>query len=229
MKAWRWAIALVVCWSLSVAAQHWLNAQRVVVPDAPDSLYLSSGEMLKRASIGFDGLLADVYWMRTVLYFGENFERQRASQQPFDINQMPLLEPLLNVVTELDPQHIAAYRLGGYLLSLRDAQSGAQLLERGLRSNPHEWRLYQDLGFLSWRQGDFRRAADWYQRGSQITGAPAWMQPMAATILAKGGDRETARALFTQLLATSEDEFIRQLCAEQLQLLGAAPAAERSP
>ena len=33
-------------------------------------LYLSSPKVLKRASLGYDGLLADIYWTRAVQYFG---------------------------------------------------------------------------------------------------------------------------------------------------------------
>ena len=33
-------------------------------------LFLSSPKVLKRASLGYDGLLADIYWTRAVQYFG---------------------------------------------------------------------------------------------------------------------------------------------------------------
>ena len=35
-----------------------------------DVLYISSPKVLKRASLGYDGLLADIYWTRAVQYFG---------------------------------------------------------------------------------------------------------------------------------------------------------------
>ncbi|MGC2060261.1 MAG: hypothetical protein WA653_18495, partial [Candidatus Sulfotelmatobacter sp.] len=35
-----------------------------------DVLYLNSPKVLKRISLGYDGLLADIYWTRAVQYFG---------------------------------------------------------------------------------------------------------------------------------------------------------------
>jgi tetratricopeptide (TPR) repeat protein len=212
----RWAATLIIALMLSGATQCWLDAQPRATPLAEDALYLSSGETLKRASIGFDGLLADVYWLRTVLYFGEQFTNQRNAGRAFDVRQLSRLKPLLDIVTELDPQHLAAYRFGGFFLLLADATEGINFIERGIRQNPGEWRLYQDLGFAYWQLGKFREAADAYTRGSRVAGAPAWMEPLAALMLVKGGDPATARAMLQRLCEASDDEFVKQICAEQL-------------
>src|SRR5580658_8036979 len=58
-------------------------------------LYISSPQVLKRASLGYDGLLADIYWTRAVQYFGS-----RRSQGARSYN---LLSPLLGLTTHLDP------------------------------------------------------------------------------------------------------------------------------
>src|SRR6266571_5169377 len=58
-------------------------------------LYVPSPKILKRMSLGYSGLLADVYWTRAVQYFGgkhHDFARR------YD-----LLWPLLNITTQLDP------------------------------------------------------------------------------------------------------------------------------
>ena len=43
-----------------------------------DALYISSPKMVKRASLGFDGLMACIYWTRTVQYFGDRHARRIA-------------------------------------------------------------------------------------------------------------------------------------------------------
>lgn len=227
MKA-KWPSLLFIWLTLSVAAQHWLDAQPRPTPRMVDALYLTSGETLKRASIGFDGLLADIYWVRIVLYFGEQFAAQRAAGQAFDVGKLPLLKPLLDIVIELDPQHLAAYRFGGFFLQGTDAAAAIELIERGLRANPGAWQLYQDLGFAYWQQGRFREAADAYARGSRVPGAPAWMEPLAALMLFKGGDPATAREMFVRLCEANDDDFVRQICREQLQQLSAPPPPQRS-
>jgi hypothetical protein len=218
MKSWVWAFLLIIGTGLSAAAQNWIDAQRrpKEMPGSIDeTLYLTSGEAIKRASIGFDGLLADLYWIRTIQYFGWNLERQRAAKGVVDLRQMRQLGPLLEITTELDPHHIAAYRFGAFFLQYIDPENAVSFANRGIRNNPNEWRLYQDLGFIYWRLGRYREASDAYLNGSRVTGAPPWMEAMAATMLARGGDGETAREIFARLCEGSDDKFIRQICSDQ--------------
>jgi len=219
MKKLTWPILLVVFLTLSVIAQNWMDSQRRDPLAIEETLYVSSGEAIKRASLGFDGLMADVYWIRTLLYFGGEFERQRGANQYFDVNRLKLLQPLLDITVELDQKHIAAYRFGAVFLPDIDPDAAIRFVERGVRNNPDEWRLYQDLGFVQWRRSRFREAAEAYARGSELPGAPAWMRTMPALMLAKGGERETARAMFLRVYEESDDPFIKQVCEEQLTLL----------
>ena len=71
-------------------------------------LYLSSGEWVKRLSLGYDGLMACIYWTRAVQHFG----RQRLGEKEYK-----LLYPLLDITTTLDPQLILAYRFGAIFLT----------------------------------------------------------------------------------------------------------------
>jgi hypothetical protein len=219
MKRLMWPILLVVFLALSAVAQNWMDARRHAPQTVEETLYVSSGDALKRASLGFDGLMADIYWIRTLLYFGEKFERQRGADQFFDMSKLGLLEPMLNITVELDPKYIAAYRFGAVFLPEINADAATRFVERGIRNNPDEWRLYQDLGFVEWRRNRFREAAEAYARGSRLPGAPSWMRTMPALMMAKGGDRETAREMFLRLYEESDDPFIKQVSEEQLMLL----------
>ncbi|HEU0177064.1 MAG TPA: hypothetical protein VFV58_22605 [Blastocatellia bacterium] len=219
MKRLMWPILLVVFLAFSVGAQNWVDSQRRAPLTADETLYISSGEALKRASLGFDGLMADIYWIRTLLYFGEEFERQRGANQYFDVSRLKLLQPLLDITAELDPKLIAAYRFGAVFLPDVDADAAIRFVERGIRNNPDEWRLYQDLGFALWRRNHFREAAEAYAQGSGLPGAPAWMNAMPALMMAKGGEIETAREMFLRLYQESDDPFVKRVCEEQLMLL----------
>jgi tetratricopeptide (TPR) repeat protein len=219
MKSLTRPILLVVFLALSAAAQHWMDARRGGAMTVEETLYVGSGESIKRASLGFDGLMADIYWIRTLLYLGENFERQREANQYFDVSKLGLIEPLLDITVELDPKYIAAYRFGAVFLPEINAEAALRFVERGVRNNPDEWRLYQDLGFVHWRRGRFHEAAGAYARGASLPGAPAWMRTMTPMMLARGGDRETAREMFLRLYEESDDPFIKQISEEQLMLL----------
>src|ERR1017187_10408304 len=75
-----------------------------------DVLYFSSPKLVKRLSLGYDGLLADIYWTRAVQYFGSPQVTRTAS----DYN---LLAPLLEITTALDPKLIVAYEFGANFLA----------------------------------------------------------------------------------------------------------------
>jgi len=219
MKRLMWPILVVVFLTLSAVAQNWMDARRRAPQPVEETLYVSSGDALKSASLGFDGLTADIYWIRTLLYFGEKFEQQRGANQYFDVSKLELLEPMLNITVELDPHYLAAYRFGAVFLPEINEESAVRFIERGVRNNPDEWRLYQDLGFVQWRRNHFREAAEAYARGARLPGAPAWMRAMPALMLAKGGDRETAREIFLRLYEESDDPFIKQVSEDQLKIL----------
>jgi tetratricopeptide (TPR) repeat protein len=189
--------------------QRWIdtNLPREVINE--ETLYFSSGEKIKKMSLGFDGLVAEIYWIRAVQYFGRKLtaEENLSIANLRDI-RMDLLAPYLDIVVTLDPHHIPAYRFGAIFLPERDVAAAINLLERGIRENPDQWRLYQDIGYIHWQMKDYEKAADWFERGGRIEGARWWMRDLAGVMRIKGGSRDVARAVYTSYLE-SEDENIR--------------------
>ena len=202
--------------------QSWVErvAPREAVSE--ETLYFSSGETIKKMSLGLHGLTADIYWIRTLQYFGKKIDENgglQAAANTRDI-KMDLLAPLLKIVTTLDPHHIPAYRFGAIFLPERDFPAAVELLERGVRENPGEWRLYQDLGYMYWRAQDYESAARWYERGSEVASAPWWMRDLAGVMKIKGGTREAARAVYSNYL-NSDDERIRTQAEYRMKQLQA--------
>jgi tetratricopeptide (TPR) repeat protein len=196
-----------------------------------ETLYLS-GDAVKRLSLGMEGLAADVYWIRTVQYFGGKLidSNQPLSAAASANIRMDLLAPLLNVVVTLDPHHIPAYRFGAIFLPERDLPAAIALLERGIQENPNEWRLYQDLGYINWQAGNnaagderarfYAEAARWYEKGGQVPGAMWWMRDLAGYMKIAGGSREAAYAIYSTYL-NSDDENIRKQAAARMKQLRA--------
>lgn len=221
-----------VAGAVAVAALLWAGAMglqaardtRYARPDVDaDVLYFRAGPVVPRLAIGFDGLLADLYWIRAIQHYGDT----RLSKRPD--KQYRLLYPLLDLTTTLDPRFTIAYRFGALFLAEpfpdgpgRSDQAIA-LLERGLKTDPTRWQYAQDIGFVYywWRQ-DYAMAARWFDRAAAIEGAPWWLRAMAASTQAQGGDRQSSRQLWRQLLETSEHEWVRnnaQLKLAQLDAL----------
>ena len=185
-----------------------------------EMLYLPSGSVLKTLSLGHHGLLADIYWMRAVQYYGG---KRLKNERRFD-----LLEPLLNITTTLDPQLIHAYRFGSIFLSEKlpvgaeQPQRAVLLLQKGIERNPDQWQLYRDLGFVYyWYLQDYKKAAEAFLGGAKNPKAGRWMRTFAAELLAKGGSRETARFLWQELYDSSDNEQIKKNARENLLRLTA--------
>lgn len=218
MKSSLWALLLIVGLGAAVPLQRWMDARRDQLP-AEESLYFTSGEALKRASFGFEGLLADLYWLRTVQYFGDKAQQVKGTVNIGNVKDwnLVLLESLLRITTELDPHYIAAYRFGALFLPDINPEGAIKFVQNGINNNPDDWRLYQDLGYIYWKQGSYREASETYERGSRVKDAPGWMKTMAAVMLAQGGERETARTMFQRIYESSDDPNVKGISLSRLQ------------
>src|SRR6266568_2379099 len=180
-----------------------------------DVLYVSSPKLLKRLSLGYEGLLADVYWTRAVQYFGEKHQAGGGRYE--------LLWPLLNITTQLDPHLIPAYAFGQTFLSARPPngagipEKAIELVEYGIRNNPDDWHLYYDLGFIYYDQKDYHGASDAFLRGSKVPNAHPFLKVLAAKMAENGGDLEAAHMLWTATYQTSHDKNIRANAAAHLR------------
>ena len=185
-------------------------------------LYLRSPDTMRRLALSYDSLLADVYWIRAVQYYGG----MRLSPQVD--KRYELLFPLLDLTTSLEPRFNMAYLFGS--LYLAESPPGGPgrpdlaiaLLEKGLRAQPDKWEFAQSIGFVHyWWRKDYQQAATWFSRAATFPNAPVWMAALAATTLAEGGSRESSRLLWQQIAESAEDEWFRNEARRRLQQLDA--------
>jgi tetratricopeptide (TPR) repeat protein len=202
-----------------VSLSRWIEAKRppVDVAQEEERLYVT-GPAIKRMSLGFNGLVADWYWMRALQYVGRKALNHPGRIQLDDLSalNLRLLAPLLDTATTLDPQFMAVYDFGAVVLPAVDDRDAIALLEKGIAANPSAWRLYQHLGYIYWQRGDYTVASRIYGEGAELAGAPIWMKQMSAQMAAEGGSRATARQIYLNMLEQSEDEKIRELAARRL-------------
>ncbi len=183
-----------------------------------DVLYIPSGKALKRMSLGYSGLVADLYWTRAVQYFGWRHKHKERTY--------PLLYPLLDITTQLDPQLVVAYRFGAIFLAQQPPDGAGEpgkaieLIERGIKANPDNWRLYYDLGFVyAMELQDYQAAAKAFERGSQVPHAHSFLKILAAQMAQSGGDLSTARMMWQTTLESTDDPGIRWNAIRHLQAL----------
>jgi len=203
--------AAAVCFAVAVAL-HAAEDRVIAKPavDRPELLYIRSPEVARRAVLRYQGMAADVYWIRAIQHFGEEH-----LAPPSHVRSYALLYPLLDLTTTLDPYFSIAYRFGAIFLGERYPGGPGRpdlaiaLLQKGLAAQPAKWQYMQDLGFVYyWHLRDYKTAASYFQRAADIPGAPTWLRPLAAVTLAEGGHRSASRTLWEQL-AQSEEEWLR--------------------
>lgn len=182
-----------------------------------ESLYLN-GKTARRMSLGFNGLAADWYWMRSLQYVGGKIVNMPTTVSLDNLGalNLKLLAPLLDTATTLDPEFLDPYEYAAVVLPQIDLAEAIRITKKGIDANPNAWRLYQHLGFIYWQQKDFQAASDAYGKGAQIPGAPTWMEAMKAKMLAEGGSRTTAREIYTRMYEQSTDEKVKEMARRRV-------------
>jgi tetratricopeptide (TPR) repeat protein len=183
-----------------------------------DVLYIESPKMVKRASLGFNGLMACLYWTRSVQYFGHRHHERALNYSE--------LAPLLEITTTLDPQLFPAYEFGASFLAPQPPNGAGQpdraiqLMEYGIAHNPDDWHLYYELAFVYYTElKDYKKASEIFDRGSRVPNAHPFMKVMAAQTAEHAGDYMTARMLWSATFETSRQEDIRRNALEHLRAI----------
>ena len=185
-------------------------------------LYVSTPDVMRRVALSYDTLLADVYWIRALQHFGG--ERVKpAGERRYD-----LLYPLLDLAITLDPRFSIGYRFGAIFLA--EPQPGGAgrpdqaiaLLKKGIAFDRTKWDYYHDIGFIYyWNLHDYQSAADWFDRGGSIPGAPFWLKSYAAVMLTRGGNRQASRVMWTQIGQNEESDWLRSMAQLRIAQLDA--------
>ncbi len=217
---WTAIIGVPLLFAAIAGVQKQIDSQMRSNTQQKEELLLRSPSVVKKMSLGYGSLLADIYWTRAVQYYGERVGTPDATFE--------LLWPLLDITTTLDPKMVVAYRFGAIFLS-EPGIGGAgrpdlaiELVKRGIATNPDEWHLNADLGFLYyWRMRDYQASAAAYLEGSKNPKAPPWLKIMAARVAQKGGSLETSRMIWSEIYDSSQDPKIRDRAMKTLRGLKA--------
>jgi tetratricopeptide (TPR) repeat protein len=154
-------------------------------------------------------LAANLYWLRTVQYIGE----QRASERGWE-NLLPLAE----LVTDLDPKHGYAYQVVGTILSsVERVEESNRILEKGMRNVPDRYILPYHRAFNAfYYQGDFAAAGRYAELAARAPGAPEHLRQNVLAYYVKGSRADLAVRYLEHALAAAQDEKSRRAIGEQL-------------
>ena len=205
------AVAVIICGFISIFfLSGFVEKTKPALPENyADQDLAVQGARLKGFSFGFEGLIADWFWIQSLQYLGDKIVKNPDAKISLDnltaLNPR-LLYPYLDNATTLDPKFLSVYEFGATVLPAIDGEKAVKLLEKGVAANPRQWRLYHQLGFIYWQIGNFEKASETYAKGAKLPNAPGFMQLMAAKTKTEGKSRETARAVYRQIFEQARDE-----------------------
>ena len=211
------SVILVISMAVSVLQLRHIDAIRPAAA-IEDALYINSPKIVKRASLGFNGLMACIYWTRAVQYFGHRHYNRADTYRE--------LAPLLEITTALDPHLLPAYQFGASFLApappngAGEPDRAVQLMQFGIDNNPDNWHLYYDLGFVYYTElKNYKKAGEVFAQGSKLPNAHPFMKIMAAQMEEHAGDFATARMLWSATYDSSTQADIRQNALEHLRCI----------
>ena len=201
-----------------------------------DIYYLPPPTWLRVFSLGHEEALADLVWMRALVYFGQELTNRGDVSHVFDYG---------NAIVTLDPHFPAAYRWVGTSalyrtgeITARDGQRAVAFLERGVRQYPDDAEMLWQLGAtLSYelpplladdaaKREAKRRGIPYLEAAARRGGGPPWLVLTNASQLERLGRTEQAIRHLEEMYATVRDDDTRQQIALHLARLRSAAYAE---
>jgi tetratricopeptide (TPR) repeat protein len=166
-----------------------------------DPAFLPSGSTLRLAAFGQRLLLSDLYWLRLVQYMGETLLNK--------VDRWDALEPLAEIVTDLDPRHGYAYQVvGSNLAGLAGRHAEAsRILEKGMRNLPERWNLYFTYAVNKFLyEHDYQAAAEYARKAAEVGHRPQLALLASNLALLSNTEQEYAAAESFLLLALEQAE-----------------------
>ena len=180
---------------------------------AMDVMYLPSVECMKMISLGYRNLSSDLLWFKAVQYYGGYVLAQ---------NGIRLFSHLVELITELDPNFIGAYKLSALVITedLDQYREGVRLLEKGIQNNPEDFWLTYELGFIHYLNGrNYEEAQRWFEVAAALPEADERAARFAAAAAAKGGNFEDGIKLWEHLAESSDSEYMKELAERYIEKL----------
>ncbi|MAG31809.1 MAG: hypothetical protein CL908_13050 [Deltaproteobacteria bacterium] len=190
------ALMIAVCFS------GWAHSRiPQTTPADRGAEFVPSPRAVRAASLGFDALLSDYYWLQAVQVVG--------GSEDVDAATATHLGKLIDVVTSLNPHVGHPYRFAAVWLNQTEelVREGNRLLERGIENDPDEWRNHFYLGFNHFFYlGEFEEAASALEVAMRLPGSPSYLPRLVARLKSQHHDIDVAEVFLRELLRTMPDE-----------------------
>jgi len=178
---------------------------------AAELVYLPDARLLRPLVLGYDNVLANLIWFRTISYFGEHYQGDHV---------YPWLARMCDLVTDLDPRAEHVYRFAGLVLpwDAGEVDEGIRLLQKGIRVFPESWTLRYYLGVVRYLfKQDFAGAAEDLRIAAALPEAPPLVARFAALLEARQNSPEVTIAVLEQMREQTTSAETRAVLERSIQ------------
>jgi tetratricopeptide (TPR) repeat protein len=222
-------LAVVSLIGTAVVAERALQGIERADPLGRKLLFLPSAQMLRLASLGNAGLMADALYLWSIQYYGQYEPHER----------FLYLEPVYQLITDLDPLYHDAYRVGALIMQLPNTDEEAnkqaviRLFDKALRNMPDNYEIAETAGWdLFIRYRDKAEGIRYFKAAAGIPGAPvrikrflvAWEEDE------EGWSIDDAISYWTDVRDSSDDDYNRAVSERQIyRLIASRDKAQLNP
>jgi tetratricopeptide (TPR) repeat protein len=199
------AIAALLTLLLAAGVQVGIEARADEESTPSPLLYLPSGKYLRFVALGFDELLADIIYLWSIQYYGSYHIQDRYEY---------LERIYAGVISELDPRYLDPYLLGSLIMTAeaREPEMALALLDKGIERNPDVWLLSFEAGFIAYNDmKDYGRAAEYFEAALRAPDVHPLVRRLYAEMHNRAGDKPTSLQLWSEILESTEDEYVRRV------------------
>ncbi len=207
------ALAVVVVLLCAAGVVGYQVTRPAKAPAGP-KVFVPSPSFFLDFSPSFRTTIADTYYLLMVQYYGERMK---------DDKRLDSLPEMVDLVTTLSQHFTRAYLFGAFaLVDAGRPELSYELLQKGFKENPDDWRFPAYLGFFAYRYGSGEEkdlvASQWYEKAATMPGSPEYLPRLAAILAAKGGDTEKAIVMWGQAYMGG-DKYAQERAVEELDEL----------
>ncbi|MEO0098355.1 MAG: hypothetical protein ABIK99_04025 [candidate division WOR-3 bacterium] len=212
------SLIIILSWLFTVARLQLIIDQKRKKPLrellVEELAYFPSGKFLKPVVIEYENLIADLIWLRAIQYYGHHLMTDR---------RYTWLGHIFNILTQLDPKFVGAYRFGGMTLAwdAGEPEEAIKLLRRGMRFNPLRWELPFDIAFTYYMiLKDYVKAGDYFYLTSKMPETWGISQRWAAFSWGKSENRrEFGKIIFQDLYQSTKNPEMKKIARRGLKFI----------
>jgi len=184
------------------------NQKKIFETLTDNPLFVPKAQILQKYSFGFENLITDLVWLRTIQYIGGN---ARSSNYR-------LLYHYLDCLTDLDAQFYMPYFVAQILLpEINQADNAILISKKGLRSLPKRWEIPYYMGYIYYYYlDDFEKGAQMYALASSIPGVLSSAKRMEINLTSKSNKHVLALQMWLNVYEKEQNQDVKDLIAKKI-------------